>query len=386
MAREVGVGHSTYRMWETGKDLYAGPTRLQTGQLDSALRRLLPGRYTGGEAYEVWGWPPREHISYKAVAELLRSAGFAVPDAQIGPSVMFWVHRLREPNLVHAVFALAAAAATRAGVTVRLLLDDSAAMPGGRKDLRTELESRVRAWHAFGGGDDSRLSATLYSEIISPALLADQGWAAAERYLGSASVLDFLLASKAVAPLQYSTDAEKSVLELVRQGVDSLKATRLLTPLRNWMVFDIELARLHHAVRESGIPSAVVTLGGEDERLMWNLWHRGAPPERSARVQHIYLRPAPLPNYRVPWQEHALAARTSRTWLSEYLRKRAEYDGHTDLMEWFLQAAVAFPAKLNQAYRADLDPILLVPGAMEQLSVTQLANSIGRAVVAWVNP
>lgn len=396
MAREVGAGHSTYRMWETGKDSHAGPTRLQAGQLDTALRRLLPGQYAEGQAYAVWGWPPADHISYEKTAELLRSAGFAVPGARPGPQVMFWVHRLREPNLVHAVFALAAAAAQRAGVTVRLLLDDSAAMPGARTSLRAEFESQVRAWQAFAGGDDARLSVALYSEILTPPLLAEQGWAAAERYLSSGSVLDYLLASKAVAPLQYSTDAEQSVLELVRQGADSLKAARLLTPLRNWMVFDAELARLAPLHRSGRDPAAirpsppafppVATLGAEDERLMWELWHRGAAAESSVRVQHIYLRPAPLPNYRVPWQEHALAARTSRTWLAEYLRKRAEYDRHLDLMEWFLQAAVAFPAKLNSAYRASVEPALLEPNPLEQMSAAHLANSIGRAVVGWVNP
>jgi hypothetical protein len=396
MAREIGVGHSTYRMWETGKDSHAGPTRIQAEQLDNALRRLLPGQYAEGQAYEVWGWPPTEHLSYEKTAELLRSAGFAVPSPRPGPLVMFWIHRLREPNLVHAVFTLAAAAAQRAGVTVRLLLDDSAAMPGGRTNLRAEFESRVRAWQAFAGGDDARLSVALYSEILTPALLGEQGWAAAERYLSTGSVLEFLLASKSVAPLQYSTDAEQSVLELVRQGADSLKAARLLTPLRNWLVFDAELARLgrvHGSGRDSN-PSRrltpvfppVVTLGAEDERLMWELWHRGAPEESSIRVQHIYLRPAPLPNYRVPWQEHALAARTSRTWLAEYLRKRAKYDGHLDLMEWFLQAAVAFPASLNLAYRASVDPMLLESDPLGQMSAAQLANAIGRAVVAWVSP
>ena len=40
------------------------------------------------------------------------------------PAGFFWVHRAREPNLVHGVFSLAAAAATRAGLPVHLLLDD----------------------------------------------------------------------------------------------------------------------------------------------------------------------------------------------------------------------------------------------------------------------
>src|SRR5579875_3058958 len=127
MAKAIGVSYSTYRPWENGKDGHAGPTRLQADQLNKTLRRLLRDGYADGEAFDVWGWPREQDMSYDRVVELLRPAGFDVPRLPANarpPAAVFWVHRARTPNLVHGVFSLAAAAATRAGLPVRLLLDD----------------------------------------------------------------------------------------------------------------------------------------------------------------------------------------------------------------------------------------------------------------------
>src|SRR5262249_8376200 len=82
MAAEIHVSSATYRGWENGKDHHAGPTRAQTEALNRALRRLLPDRYSNGEAFDVWGWPRDQDMSYEQVAELLRFAGFSVPRPQ----------------------------------------------------------------------------------------------------------------------------------------------------------------------------------------------------------------------------------------------------------------------------------------------------------------
>jgi transcriptional regulator with XRE-family HTH domain len=110
MATEIGVSYASYRPWENGRDDHAGPTRLQAEQLDKALRRLLPSRYTDGEAFDIWGWPRQQDMSYDQVVELLHLAGFDVPRLQANarpPAGVIWVHRAREANLVHGVFALA---------------------------------------------------------------------------------------------------------------------------------------------------------------------------------------------------------------------------------------------------------------------------------------
>lgn len=389
MAAKVGVGHSTYRMWESGKESYAGPSRPQAQQLDKALRVLIGDEYVAGRALEVWGWQADQDIAYPRVIELLHKAGFLVPTGHANaPSWMFLVHTLREPNLLHGIYALAAAAATRAGVSVRVVLDDGVNPSDGRPGLRAEFESALRKWFAFAGGNETKLSVGAYSEILTEPVLAQRGWAALSKYLTARTgVLEFLLASKTLSPLQYNVDADQSVLELVRQA-ESLKADRLITPVRNWIVFESELTRLIVGDSHRNIAS-IVTLGGEDERILWDIWHRGCPELLSEKVEHIFLQPVPMPSYRVPWQESALTARTRRPWLSTYLRNRMDHDGNTDLIEWMLRAAVGLPAGLNAGFHASLPPILsdldpLLRGPAEGLSSAMPV--VAEAVASWLNP
>ena len=126
-------------------------------------------------------------------------------------------------------------------------------------------------------------------------------------------MLDFLVASKVISPLQYTINAEESVQALLRNA-ESLGAERLLTPLRNWLVFEKQIAWIL-AQSPGGMANSVITLGGEDERTLWDAFHRGCSDDLSARVRHIYLRPIPMPSYRSPWQERALSARTDRSTL-----------------------------------------------------------------------
>ena len=108
-AEAIGVSYSAYRPWENCKDHYAGPTCLETDQLNKALRRLLGDRYSDGEAFDVWGWPREQDMTYDRVVESLRSAGFEVPRLQASlrpPARVLWVHKVRPATLVHGVFSL----------------------------------------------------------------------------------------------------------------------------------------------------------------------------------------------------------------------------------------------------------------------------------------
>jgi transcriptional regulator with XRE-family HTH domain len=386
MAEKVAVGESTYRMWETGTGDHAGPTRQQTQLLNKALLLLLGERYSDGLAFEIWGWPAERALSFIEFASMMQSAGLMAQHLQADPpSAVLWAQRLREPNLVHGVLALAAAAATRTGLSVRLLLDDADMSLRTRQVLRDEFDFSLRRWFDFATGDKSLLTVNLYSDILTDQLLEQRGWATVRSFLNAkCSVLEFLIASKAVSPLQYNINADQSVLELVRQ-VESLRADRLITPIRKWIIFEHEVADL--AGKRLTDRASIVTLGGEDERVLWELWHRGSTEELSARVQHMYLRPVPMPSYRVPWQEPALTAKTSRPWLTTYLRNRMDQDGDTDLLEWILRAAVNLPAALNADFRTRLPAILADPGALFGAPPDQLAQAIpatADAVVRWL--
>lgn len=390
MAAQIGVSYASYRPWESSRDDHAGPTRQQADQLDKALRRLLAGRYVEGEAFDIWGWPRQQDMSYDRVVELLRSAGFEVPRLQPNgrpPAGVFWVHRANEPNLVHGVFSLAAAAATRAGLPVHLLLDDLVDSDRRARDLCDELESQMRTWVAFASGDDAKLSTTLYSEVLSEEYLSERGWSAINDYLNPRiGVLDFLVASKAISPQLYNINAEESVQDMLRNA-ESLGAERLLTPLRNWLVFEKQIGWIL-AQSPGGMANSVITLGGEDERKLWDAFHRGCPDALSARVRHIYLRPLPMPSYRSPWQEQALAAGTDRSRLTDYLTHRTPSE-RAHLLEWLIRSAVYLPASLNPDFRAGLDPAVQDVTALLRASASELppetASAITKATVEWLN-
>jgi hypothetical protein len=389
MAAQISVSHATYRPWENGRDPHAGPTRLQTEQLNRTLRRLLGDQYVDGEAFDAWGWPREQDMSYDRVVELLRSAGFDVPRPQANtrpPGKVFWVHRVREPNLVHGVFALAAAAATRAGLPVHLLLDDIA-LPDRERHRCDELESSVRRWVAFASGDNAKLTTGLFSAVLTDSYLAARGWSAVVDYLNSQSrVLDVLLAGKVISPLQYGTHPTESILELLRN--DSLKADRLVTPLQNWLVFEAEITRLLEPA--SGGAGSVLTLGGEDERVLWNLWQRGCSDDLANRVQHIFLKPMPMPPYEAAWDADALSPRTDRSLLTNYVSSRMASDGDSGsgLLEWLLRSAIRLPAALSPGFGEGLDPPLRNVDALLRAPSSELssaAGSIAKAVAEWLS-
>jgi hypothetical protein len=316
----------------------------------------------------------------------MQSSGFSTQHLQAShPSDVLWVQRLREPNLVHGVLALAAAAATRTGLSVRMILDDTNLPASRRQELRDEFDFHLDKWFAFASGHKELLTSDVFSDILTDQVLEHRGWAAVGRFLNNrSSVLEFLLASKAVSPLQYNTDADQSILELVRQA-ESLKADRLITPIRNWIVFEHEISRL--AAKHPGDDRSILTLGGEDERVLWEIWHRGCREDLSGRVQHVYLRPVPMPSYRVPWQELALTAKTNRRWLAAYLKNRIDDDSNADITEWMLTAAVNLPAALNADYRAQLPTSLADSEALFSQPPDQLAKVIpvmAEAVVRWL--
>lgn len=388
MAAEINVSVALYRTWENGKDPNAGPTRPLTDQLSKTLRRLLEDRYADGEAFDVWGWPREQDMSYEQVAELLRSTGFDLPRLRANgqpPAMIVWVHKVRPWTLVHGVFSLAAAAITRAGVPVHLLLDDVSLLTGGRhQEWCGEFESRVREWVTFASGDDAKLTTRLYSAVLTDEYLAERGWSAVNDYLSiESTVVDVLLASKAIEPLQYDNDAAEGVLEILRNQ-SSIRADRLLTALGNWLVFEAEIGRIVSTPSVRG-SDHILTLGGEDERVLWDVWHRGCPGDLSARVQHIFLRPMPTPRDQT-WEESALTARTDRARLDAYLRKRTATDGHSDLIEWLVRSAISLPASLNPGFRDRLDPVLTdvdaVQAALHQ-DVSHTVRAVAKAVVEW---
>jgi transcriptional regulator with XRE-family HTH domain len=386
MATALHVSEATYRSWENGKGPYDGPTSAQADELDKALRRLLPDGYAEGDALDVWGWPRQRDFSYPQVLQLLDSTGFDIQLEASGrvPASVLWVHRVRSASLVHGVFSLAAAAITRAGIPVLLLLDDSGLPDNTRRRQCAEFEAQVREWLGFASGVNERLTARLYSAVLTDDYLSRRGWPAVTEYIDRQSnVLEFLLASKVISPQLYDNDAEEAVLAFL-QNHERIGAEQLLTPLRNWLVFETEVARIAAGPSISAADT-VITLGGEDEWILWDLWHRGCRDELSSRVQHIFLKPMPTPR-RQTWDEHALMVRTAtKDRLAAYLTKRTAEDGHADLVKWLHRSAVLLPAALNPSFgaaHAELAGVdAPVRAAGDELS--RITKSVASAVVEW---
>jgi transcriptional regulator with XRE-family HTH domain len=386
MAARVHVSEATYRSWENGRNQYAGPTRMQADELNKVLLRSLPSNYLDGEAFDVWGWPRDQDLSYRRVLELLHAAGFSVPRPQADervPASVLWVHRVRPASLVHGVFSLAAAAITRAGIPVHLLLDDSGLPDNTRRRQCADFETQVREWVAFASGVDGKLSTQLYSSVLSDDYLARRGWSAVVDYIDRQSnVLEFLLASKVISPQQFDSDAEEAVLSFL-QNHERINAEQLLVPVRNWLVFEAEVARM--AAAPPAVAGSVITLGGDDERILWDLWHRGCADELSSRVQHMYLRPMPTPR-RQTWDEHALMATTAtKDRLAAYLAKRTKEDGHSDLVEWMHRSAVLLPAALSPGFR-EANPVPAEGGVPLRTSgdeLSRVVRAVASAVVEW---
>jgi hypothetical protein len=268
-----------------------------------------------------------------------------------------------------------------------LLIDDLEASERRARDLCVELESQIRAWVAFASGDDAKLSMTLYSEVLSDSYLSERGWSAINDYLNPRiGVLDFLVASKAISPLMYTINAEESVQAMLRNA-ETLGAERLLTPLRNWLVFEKQIEWIL-AQSPGGTANSVITLGGEDERKLWDAFHRGCPDVLSAQVRHIYLRPLPMPSYRSPWQERALSAGTDRSTLTTYLANRTPSD-QADLLEWLLRSAIHLPASLNPGFRSGLEPVLQDVAALLRMPAGELPPAMmgatAKGVAEWLN-
>lgn len=387
MAARIHVSEATYRSWENGKGQYVGPTRMQADQLNKALLRLLSDAYAEGEAFDVWGWPREQDISYHRVVELLHTTGFAVPRLKANgrvPVSVLWVHRVRPASLVHGVFSLAAAAITRAGIPVHLLLDDSGLPDNTRRQQCDEFETHVREWVDFASGVNAKLSTRLYSAILTDHYLAQRGWPAVLDYVDRQSnVLEFLLASKVISPQQYDSDAEAAVLAFL-QNHERISSEQLLTPLRNWLVFETEVARMV-AGPSVGTADSVITLGGADEWILWDLWHRGCADELSSRVQHMFLKPMPTPR-RQTWEEHALMARTAtKDRLAAYLAKRTAEDGHSDLVEWMHRSAVLLPAALNPGFGGAYSVLaeVEVPVRASGDELSRIVKAVASAVVEW---
>ena len=165
-AERLGIAPATLKGYECGASL---PEEHITAAVDRLREQQAGGGVPPGQVTRAFFGETRTPASsFDRLLDLLNTADFTVgrrPSSQ--PTVILWMHKLREPHLVHAMFSLAAAAALKEGFEVRLLLDDSLIpTPSMRERLINDFRDAVTSWLDRAGAPTERFATTCYSEIV----------------------------------------------------------------------------------------------------------------------------------------------------------------------------------------------------------------------------
>jgi hypothetical protein len=181
----------------------------------------------------------------------------APPDS----TVVYWPVRLREPTAIHAVQAFAAGGLMRKGARVILCIDDL-----GTPDLPTEvLEKALAKYISKVGGDWQAVQIRYFTTLVTHESFAEASqlmrqWLADLNY----KLTQVFEIAKILGPNKVEIDNTK-------------KPRRLFTPPLVWFCF-IQM------IKEFG---ANVTLGGYDERGLWEAWRRVT--RKQYKVGHLYI-------------------------------------------------------------------------------------------------
>lgn len=272
------------------------------------------------------------------------------PDTPL--DLVFWPVRLRQPTLIYAVQATVAAALSARGVRVVLCFDDLAGDQHTRS-WRARFTDEVERWFALVEGArppevDSLMSfcspGRVAERLQDPELLRrpTHPWAVQlEYYRGDRMILDVARAAKAfpgVGELEID-DA------MVGAQIRTTRAERLMSTPAIW-------AYLQFLLRDTR-PEAVMTLGGEDEAVMWDQWHDTFPDS----VGHLF-HPV-MANVRQ--DARMLGARSFRE-VEDHLRnamRLQSWDREDHYLHWIVQHAVVLHRYLRNRPPLSLDGRLL---------------------------
>ncbi|GAA3198339.1 hypothetical protein ACFO1B_01920 [Dactylosporangium siamense] len=272
------------------------------------------------------------------------------PDTPL--ELVFWPVRLRQPTLIYAVQATVAAALSARGVRVVLCFDDLAGDQHTRS-WRVRFTDEVERWFALVEGArppevDSLMAfcspGRVAERLQDPELLRrpTHPWAVQlEYYRGDRMILDVARAAKAfpgVGDLEID-DA------MVGAQIRTTRAERLMSTPAIW-------AYLQFLLRDTR-PEAVMTLGGEDEAVMWDQWHDTFPDS----VGHLF-HPV-MANVRQ--DARMLGARSFRE-VEDHLRKAMRldsWDREDHYLHWTVQHAVVLHRYLRNRPALSYDGRLL---------------------------
>ncbi|WP_156212849.1 SIR2 family protein [Lentzea aerocolonigenes] len=344
------------------------------GELADALAEPPP---PDGEA------PPALRVSsfHSRVNELTKYYGFGQTGVSRStePSLIFWPHRLRSPHLIHGVHALAAVLFSKMGIPVELHLDDTGIFEPNASRVAARFKEAVSAWFSVCGAP--RLPEVFrMNELLRSMSEPDRSarlWTLANSFYAPTNyVFDTLAAAKVI-----NTRDDNSV------NVPHSPAHKVLRPLYTWLALENALDR--HGLGKSD-EAAVVTLGGQDEQKMWDLWRarNSNPPLSSVYVRRLVA----LADGRNLWTHESL--NRDATYhvddLKRFVRQaQADPSKGNDLLEWFFTVAVRLAATVSDARVAQLvhDGRVLANWGEAQLTLREdpvgASASIANAVSSW---
>lgn len=182
--------------------------------------------------------------------------------------VIYWPVKLRQPTPIHAVQCFAAAGLQRIGGKIMLFLDDF----GHAEASTDEFLRAVKKWFKVVKGNYDSLEVRICSETIPH---SQEVWTLLQNWFKHEKVT--MAEVLQVSKLLQNINIEEADLKEVAKS----KPRRLMTPAVVW-------ACLVSILKE--MPNArVLTLGGFDERALWNAWRRRANESFSFALGHLYV-------------------------------------------------------------------------------------------------
>ena len=275
--------------------------------------------------------------------ELDRGFGWRLEGAHrtVAPELLYWPVQLRQTNLIHTVQALVAASLSASGMRVVLCVDDLNP-PAHATAFRENLIGDIRRWFGLITGARPPEVVPL-SEFHEPGRVADRlldpaqllrptnTWAVEREYYRVHNLYDVLQAIKAIPDANGAEPDAHAAAVAARLG--TTRAERLLSPPAIW-------AHLHHILLTQA-PETVVTLGGDDEALMWKLWQAVWPEP----VRHLY-------NPRLSHVRHDADLLTASSFVEvrDRLERTCEHpawDAEGRYLHWLVHNALLLPADLR---------------------------------------
>lgn len=239
---------------------------------------------------------------------------------------VFWPVKLRYPTAIHAAQCFIAAALQMTGATVNLYIDDL-----GREEYdQTEFKDKIKHWFERVGGNYTDLVITNYSSVEKDFGEIKREYT--ERFLSTQQFkAEYILR---ISKIWHSSGNSERIIGEIR----SRRAARLLAPPMTWTC-------LHQLCKISS-NAAILTLGGNDEKTLWDAWIRGGVRIEQASAGHLYV--TELQNLHMA--ENPLEWRSDSDIESEFKKHfpKKNFISYNEMIPWCINNCVLIPNYLTE--------------------------------------